>query len=75
MDKSGNGSKHSCPDSWAPGPFGHFVLGGWWGLSRETVCGEKMLAGLVRIVEAAEPQICREVGLVETQVADGQCQV
>lgn len=35
-----------------------------------------MLAGLVQgIVEAAEPQICREEGLVETQVANGQCQV
>lgn len=35
-----------------------------------------MLAGLVQgIVEAAEPQTCREEGLVEIQVADRQCQV
>lgn len=77
IDKPGNGSKHSCPDSWAPWPIWAFCSWGVdWGLSRETVCREKMLAGLVQgIVEAAEPQICREEGLVETQVANGQCQV
>lgn len=41
--------KHSCPDSWAPWPIWAFCSWGWWGALQGTkVCGEKMLAGLVR---------------------------